>query len=100
MRLPVVDLTTHQRMIAEAKANAFAIGQLAALTAYNALVDALELVGGQTAQVAWIETVWRAPSPATTIVLVALGKVHPVKAVAKAARKASFKRQSATIDRP
>ena len=64
----------------------------------DALVDGLALVGDQSAQLGWIDAVWRAPSSATTVVLVALGEVHPARPVAKAARKASFKRQSAAID--
>lgn len=63
----------------------------------DGLCDALALAGDHhEGQVALIGGLWRSPSPATEIVLAALGEIHPVKAVAKAARKALFKRRSWT----
>ena len=43
-----------------------------------------------------INGLWRSPSPATEVVLAAIGDVHPVKVVAKSARKALFKRRTWT----
>ena len=58
------------------------------------LCDTLALAGDHERQVALIGGLWRSPSPATELVLAALGETHPVKVVAKAARKALFKRRS------
>lgn len=58
------------------------------------LSDTLALAGGHDGQIAVITALWRMPSPATELVLAAIGEMHPVKAVAKAARKALFKRRS------
>lgn len=60
----------------------------------DGLCDTLALAGDHEHQVAVLGELWRSPSPATEVVLAAIGEVHPVKAVAKAARKALFKRRS------
>ena len=60
----------------------------------DGLCDTLALAGDHERQVALLGSLWRSPSPATEVVLAAIGEVHPVKAVAKAARKALFKRRS------
>lgn len=60
----------------------------------GALGDTLALAGDHERQVALLGGLWRSPSPATEVVLAAIGEVHPVKVVAKAARKALFKRRS------
>jgi hypothetical protein len=41
-----------------------------------------------------IGRLWRSSSSATDTVLAAIGELHPAKPVAKAARKARFKRRS------
>jgi hypothetical protein len=43
---------------------------------------------------AFIEDAWHVPVPQAVVVLEAIGRVHPDKAVAKAARKAVFKHRS------
>lgn len=58
------------------------------------LSDTLALAGDHQRQVELIGRLWRLPSTATEFVLAAIGEVHPVKAVAKAARKALFQRRS------
>jgi len=62
----------------------------------DGLVSALGIAGDHGQQIAVIERLWRAPSPATDLVLAAIGEVHPSKVVAKAARKALFKRRSSS----
>ncbi len=61
----------------------------------EAVVAALEVVGDHRSQLAVIDQMWRVPSPAAEMALVVLGEAHPSKVVAKAARKARFKRRSA-----
>ncbi len=58
------------------------------------LCDTLALAGDHDRQVGLIGRIWRSPSEATEFVLAAIGEVHPVKAVSKAARKAVFQRRS------
>ena len=58
------------------------------------LCDTLALAGDHARQIAVLGDLWRSPSPATEVVLATIGEVHPVKVVAKAARKALFKRRS------
>lgn len=65
----------------------------------DGLRDTLALAGDHERQVVLIGGLWRSPSPATGLVLAAIGEVHPVKVVAKAARKALFKRRSWTGER-
>jgi hypothetical protein len=60
----------------------------------DGLCDALALAGDHERQVAVLGRLWRSTSPATALVLAAVSEVHPVKVVAKAARKALFKRRS------
>lgn len=57
------------------------------------LCDTLALAGGHDDQVRLIDRLWRSPSAATDEVLAAMGEEHPSKTVAKAARKARFKRR-------
>ncbi len=63
------------------------------------LVPTLEIVGDHGRQIAVIDRLWRAPSAATDLVLTSIGQVHPSKVVAKAARKALFKRRSSSLGR-
>lgn len=58
------------------------------------LCEALALVGNHEAQVGVIGRLWRSPSAAADMVLVAIGDLHPARVVAKAARKARFQRRS------
>ena len=60
----------------------------------DGLCQTLALAGGHDSQIRVIGKLWRSPSTATDGVLGALGDIHPVKAVAKAARKARFQRRS------
>ena len=62
----------------------------------DGLCDTLALAGDHGRQVRVLDGLWRSTSPATEVVLAAIGEVHPVKVVAKAARKALFKRRSWT----
>ncbi len=66
----------------------------------DALCDALALVGAHDDQVSVIARLWRSPSRATENVLAAIGDLHPVKAVAKAARKAAMQGRSWLASRP
>ena len=47
---------------------------------------------------ATVAGMWKAPSPMTELVLAAVSQAHPTKVVAKAARKALFKRRSSWGD--
>lgn len=60
----------------------------------DGLVATLALVGDDTAQCAWLESTWRAPSLSVVVVLAGVDQIHPSKEVRKAARKALFKRRS------
>ncbi|MDQ4070912.1 MAG: hypothetical protein M3203_15795 [Actinomycetota bacterium] len=60
----------------------------------DGLCATLALAGGHDAQIRVIGRLWRSPSTATDTVLATIGEVHPVKVVAKAARKAAFQRRS------
>lgn len=62
----------------------------------DGLCDTLALAGDHGRQVRVVDGLWRSSSPATEVVLAAIGEVHPVKVVAKSARKALFKRRSWT----
>jgi len=55
------------------------------------LLTTLALVGTDEQQCALFDTIWRAPSPGTALVLAGIDKAHPSKLVKKAARKALFK---------
>jgi hypothetical protein len=57
------------------------------------LASTLALAGDQDRQISVIGQLWRAPSAATETVLAAIGETHPARAVAKAARKAMFRRR-------
>lgn len=57
------------------------------------LISTLALAGDQDRQIKTIGQLWQAPSAATETVLAAIGETHPAKAVAKAARKALFRRR-------
>jgi hypothetical protein len=58
------------------------------------LCDTLALAGSQDEQIGVMGRLWRSPSSATDTVLAAIGELHSSKPVAKAARKARFKRRS------
>lgn len=60
----------------------------------DALMATLAVAGDHDDQAALLGSLWRATSPATLPVLEAIGKTHPVKFVAKAARKAAFQRRT------
>jgi len=60
----------------------------------DALADTLALAGHHDQQVALMGRLWRTRSGATLDVLEAIGSTHPAKAVAKAARKASYQHRS------
>jgi hypothetical protein len=60
------------------------------------LLSTLEIVGDDQRQCELLEVLWRAPSPATGLVLAGIDKVHPSKIVSKAARKALFKLRSSS----
>lgn len=64
----------------------------------DALLATLALVGNESEQAEFVATIWRAPSQATMIVLVAISKLHANKLVSKAACKSSFKRESAQLN--
>jgi len=55
------------------------------------LLSTIAVVGDEQRQSELLEVLWRAPSPVTELVLVAIDKVHPSKIVRKSARKALFK---------
>lgn len=60
----------------------------------EALLATFDLAGRPDEQVHLLERLWRAPSTATEAVLDGIGRAHPSRVVAKAARKAAFKRRS------
>ncbi len=66
------------------------------LAAYgpDRLAATLALAGGDGDQVAVLGRLWRVDSPATAVVLEAIGAAHPAKHVAKAARKAAIQHHS------
>lgn len=74
------------------------LAQRMATSGPDGLVSTLAIAGDHAQQIATIEQLWRAPSLATDLVLAAIGEVHPSKVVAKAARKALFKRRSSPPD--
>jgi hypothetical protein len=59
------------------------------------VADTLGDLGPPAEQANVLERLWRVDSPHTTAVLEAIADGHPDKGVAKAARKALFKRRSA-----
>ena len=64
----------------------------------DSLISTLALAGDHGRQVDVIPGMWRAPSPMTELVLTAVSQAHPTNVVAKAARKALFKRRSSWGD--
>ncbi len=58
------------------------------------LCETLALAGNHDGQIDVINRLWRSPSTATDAVLAGIGELHPTKVVAKAARKALFKRRT------
>lgn len=73
------------------------LDQLAALLAGGGPVAAVEVLAGlgpPAEQAALVDQIWRTEDPAAVDVLEAIGRHHPDKTVAKAARKALFKRRS------
>jgi hypothetical protein len=76
------------------------VDQLAAALAGggpDALVGILAELGPPHEQVEVLEAIWRVETPAVDDVLAAIGRHHDAKIVAKAARKAEFKRRSAGL---
>jgi hypothetical protein len=70
------------------------LGQRMVTGGPDSLVATLALVGDHGKQVDVINRSWNAPTPVTNLVLTGIAEVHPVKVVAKSARKALFKRRS------
>jgi hypothetical protein len=64
----------------------------------DGLISTLALTGDHGRQVDVVAGMWKAPSPMAELVLTAVSQVHPTKVVAKAARKALFKRRSSWGD--
>jgi len=60
------------------------------------LLSTLEMVGNEQRQSQFVETMWRATSPARGAVLAAIDQVHSSKIVRKAARRALFKLRSSS----
>jgi hypothetical protein len=58
------------------------------------LAETLALVGNHEDQVALVGRLWRVRSPATPAVLEGIGRTHPVRVVAKAARRAVLQHRS------
>lgn len=57
----------------------------------DTFVETFALAGDDAAQLELLERLWRLPSPTAAVVLSAVGKVHPAKPIAKAARRAAHK---------
>jgi hypothetical protein len=64
----------------------------------DSLLSTLALTGDHGRQVDVVAGMWKAPSPMAELVLTAVSQVHPTKVVAKAARRALFKRRSSWGD--
>ena len=64
-------------------------------TGPETMVETFTTIGPLRNQAEWCELVWRSPHDGTLDVLEAIGRTHPDTVVAKAARKAAFKRRSA-----
>jgi hypothetical protein len=62
-----------------------------------ALIDMLSDLGPASEQVRLVEAIWRVEGPAVGDVLEVIGRHHDAKTVAKAARRARFKRTSAGL---
>jgi hypothetical protein len=62
-----------------------------------ALIDMLSDLGPASEQVRLVEAIWRVEGPAVGDVLEVIGRHHDAKTVAKAARRARFKRRSAGL---
>lgn len=60
----------------------------------DAMIELFEIVGQHDDQIAAINRLWRITTPTAGPVLATLGRHHPVKAVAKAARKAALQHSS------
>jgi hypothetical protein len=60
----------------------------------TAMLELFETVGQHDEQIAAINRLWRVTTPTSGPVLASLGRLHPVKAVAKAARKAALQHAS------
>jgi hypothetical protein len=74
----------------------FALDQLGAGAA-GAVIDFLTELGPPPEQVRVVDAIWRVESPAVSDVLGAIGRPHDARTVAKAARRAQFKRKSAGL---
>ena len=64
-------------------------------TGPETMVETFTTIGPLRHQAEWCDLVWRSPRDGTLDVLEAIGRTHPDTVVAKAARKAAFKRRSA-----
>jgi len=76
---------------------AMLLDQLAAMLVAGGpegVAGALEELGNHEAQLRVIDMVWRIDGPYTSAVLTGIADAHPSRIVAKAARKALFKRHS------
>jgi hypothetical protein len=73
-------------------------GDILALTLVSSgpadMTDVFQHVGNHETQLATLQQLWRLPSSAVGLVLVALGRHHPSAKIAKAARKASMQHAS------
>ncbi len=63
----------------------------------DGLREVLDMAGDCESQVESVSSLWNSPSLATEVVLAAIGEESTTKQVAKAARKALFKRRSARL---
>lgn len=63
----------------------------------DGVIEVLEMAGDHERQVEVVSSLWRSSSEATDFVLTVISETHSSKTVAKAARKATFKRRSARI---
>ena len=64
----------------------------------DAMVAHVDALGPHEEQLAFIEELLRAPHPRTTDVLLAIGRLHPDKVIAKTARTIAFKRRGLRLN--
>ena len=76
------------------------LASLLLTTGPAALVDCLALAGDEAAQARLVRELGGSPAVSAEEVLDAIGRNHPAKAVAKAARKALFQLRSAGLAKP
>ncbi len=87
--LPALDVTQALPELVDAMSLWLAVG------GPPRLADGLAATGSTAQQATLVDSLWRVEGSYTTAVLDAVAEGHPDKAVAKAARKALFKRKSA-----